>query len=75
MVPTNRSAMAFARGARTGILMIRIPCAAKTASKEETNFVSRSCIKYSTGVARSASSTQMFRAYGSAPGSVDGGCD
>ena len=32
-VPTNRSAMTFARGARTGVLMILMSSAVKTASK------------------------------------------
>ena len=39
-VPTKRSAMAFARGARTGVLMVLMPSAAKTASKEDVNLVS-----------------------------------
>ena len=42
MLPTNRSAMAFARGARTGVLMIWIPASAKTASNMAVNLASRS---------------------------------
>jgi hypothetical protein len=42
MVPTTRSQMAFARGARTGVLIILIPSAAKTASKDLVNLVFRS---------------------------------
>lgn len=45
MVPTNRSAMAFACGARIGVLMILTQSAANTASKDEVNFVSRSRIR------------------------------
>ena len=42
MVPTKRSAIAFARGARTGVLMMRISSAVKTASKAAVNLASRS---------------------------------
>jgi len=45
MVPTKRSAMAFARGARTGVLMIWMSMAANTASKAAVNLLSRSRIK------------------------------
>jgi len=38
MVPIAGSQMAFARGARTGVLMTLTPSAAKTASKEAANF-------------------------------------
>ncbi len=48
MVPTTRSHMAFARGARTGVLMILVPSAAKTASKEAVNLASR-CVPISSG--------------------------
>ena len=41
----QRSAIAFARGAWTGDLMIRIPAAASTASKAAVNLVSRSRIR------------------------------
>ena len=62
MVPTNRSQTAFARGAMMGVLMIRIPSAAKTASKEEVNLVSLSSMRNLTGVVRSVSSQQRLRA-------------
>ena len=39
------SAIAFARGARTGALMIRTPTAASTASNAVVNLASRSLIK------------------------------
>jgi hypothetical protein len=42
---TQRSAIAFAGGARTGVLMIRIPAAANTASKAAVNLAPRSRIK------------------------------
>src|ERR1017187_2514664 len=42
-VPTNRSV--FARAVRIGRLMMRIPSAARTAPKEETNVLSRSRIR------------------------------
>ena len=38
-----RSASAFARGAWTGVFMIRTPIAVNTASNSAANFVSRSC--------------------------------
>ena len=44
-VPTKRSAMAFARGARTGVLMIWMSTPANTASKAAVNLVSRSRIR------------------------------
>jgi hypothetical protein len=42
MLATNRSAMALAGGARTGVLITRIPTAAKIASKVVVNLASRS---------------------------------
>ncbi len=42
MVPTKRSAKALARGARTGVRMIRMPSVRKTSSKAAVNLVSRS---------------------------------
>jgi hypothetical protein len=42
MVPTKRSAIALARGARTGVRMILILMAVKTASKAAVNLASRS---------------------------------
>ena len=44
-LPTQRSAIAFARGARTGDLMIRRPAAANTASNAAVNLASRSRIR------------------------------
>jgi hypothetical protein len=38
----HRSAIAFARGARTAVLIIRTPAAASTASKAAVNLASRS---------------------------------
>ena len=42
MLPTNRSAIAFARGARTGVFSISSPAAANTASNMAVHFASRS---------------------------------
>ena len=42
IVPTKRSAIAFARGARIGVLMILMSMAVKTASKAAVNLLSRS---------------------------------
>ena len=42
MLPTKRSAIALARGARTGVLMVGMPAAVKTASKAVVNLASRS---------------------------------
>ena len=50
------------RGARTGVLMIRMPSATKTASKEKVNLVSRSRIKNLAGDVRSVIPKQKFRA-------------
>jgi putative transposase len=44
-LPTNRSAIAFARGARTGILSTSAPTDSTTASKDGTNLASRSRIR------------------------------
>jgi len=44
-VPIQRSAIAFARGARTGVRRMRMPSLAKTASKQSVNLLSRSRIK------------------------------
>jgi hypothetical protein len=43
--PTKRSAIALARGARTGVLMMRRSVAVKTASKAAVNLASRSRIR------------------------------
>ena len=42
MLPTKRSAIALARGARTGVLMMLMSMAAKTASNAAVNLASRS---------------------------------
>jgi hypothetical protein len=41
-VPTQRSAIAFARGARGGVLMISMPVEVNTSSNPAVNFASRS---------------------------------
>jgi hypothetical protein len=41
----NRSAIAFARGARTGVRMMRMSAPAKTAWKAAVNLLSRSRIR------------------------------
>jgi hypothetical protein len=45
MVPTNRSAMALARGARTGVRIIWMPLQGKTASNVAVNLASRSWMR------------------------------
>ena len=45
MLPTKRSAIALARGARTGVRMMRTSMAVKTASKAAVNLASRSRIR------------------------------
>ena len=42
MLPTKRSAIALARGARTGVLMMRTSMAVNTASNAAVNLASRS---------------------------------
>ena len=49
MVPTKRSAIAFARGARTDVLMIWMSMAVNTASKAAVNLASRSRIRNRSG--------------------------
>ena len=58
-MPTKRSAIAFARGARTGVLMILMSMAVKTASKAAVNLASRSRMR--NRKRRSASSRSMSR--------------
>lgn len=53
-VPTNRSATAFARGARTGVRMTSVPSDRNTSSKFVVNFVSQSRIGKRTRWALSA---------------------
>ncbi len=47
-VPMKRSAIAFARGARIGVRMMRISSPVKTASNAVVNLLSRSRIKAGT---------------------------
>jgi hypothetical protein len=61
-VPNHRSMKAFARGARTGVRMIRRPSDRNTSSKETVNLVSRSWIRKRTGSARSVRMPMRFRA-------------
>src|ERR1035441_2261526 len=61
-VPTNRSANALARGARTGVLMTRAPIEVMTSSKRPTNLVSLSRIKNLTALPSSSSVIARLRA-------------
>jgi len=61
-VRTQRSANAFAFGARGGILTTSIPAAANTASKAATNFASRSRISMANRSACWSRSISRFRA-------------
>jgi hypothetical protein len=61
-VPTNRSANAFALGARIGVLMISTPSVRNTSSKLAVNLVSRSLSKNLAGRSRAARTTVKFRA-------------
>lgn len=61
-VPTQRSAIAFARGARTGVLMIRTPREVNTSSKTLMYLASRSRMRNLTCSARSLRSMSRFRA-------------
>jgi hypothetical protein len=61
-VRTNRSATAFALGARTGVWMISTPSLRKTVSKSWVNLLSRSRIRNRIGVARSGKAQASWRA-------------
>ena len=61
-VPMKRSAMAFARGARIGVRMMRILAPVKTASNAAVNLLSRSRIKNRNRLAWSPSSMSRLRA-------------
>ena len=61
-VPTNRSAYAFARGDRTGVLITRVPFPAKTSSNAAVNLLSRSRIRNLNRPARSPRSMSRLRA-------------
>src|SRR5436190_5526984 len=69
--PTKRSAIAFARGARTGVLMILTSVAVNTASKVVVNLASRSRMR--NRKRRSASSRSMRRLRGLLGGPFPGG--
>jgi hypothetical protein len=62
MVPMTRSQMALVLGARTGVVMTLVDSAAKTASNEAVNLVSRSRIKNLTVRAWLANSMEWLRA-------------
>ena len=59
MLPTKRSAIALARGARTGVLMMRMSVAVNTASNAAVNLASRSRMR--NRKRRPASSRSMSR--------------
>ena len=58
----QRSQIAFARGARTGVAMTRMPAAAKTASNASVYLASRSLIRNFRPSVRSPRSMSVFRA-------------
>ncbi len=60
--PIQRSATAFARGARTGVRMISICSQVNTVSKPATNLVSRSRIRKRSRSTRSPRSMTRLRA-------------
>jgi hypothetical protein len=74
MVRTKRSAIAFACGARTGVLMISIPSLAKVASKPAVNLQSRSRIRNRAGEGWSARVQTNWRACWVYPGAGRVGC-
>src|SRR5437762_3423858 len=61
-VPTQRSANAFACGARNGVRMISTPSPLKTVSKARLNLLSRSWIRNRAGIGRSQSDQANCRA-------------
>jgi len=58
----HRSQIAFARGARTGVVMTRVPVAVKTASNASVYLASRSLIRNFKPSVRSPRSISVFRA-------------
>src|SRR6266542_1579749 len=60
-VPTQRSANAFAFGARNGVRMISTPSLWKTSSKARLNFALRSWIRKRIGLGRSESDQANWR--------------
>ena len=61
MLPTKRSAMALARGARTGVLMMRTSMAVKTASNAAVNLASRSRMRNRKRLPASSRSMSRLR--------------
>jgi hypothetical protein len=61
-VPTNLSANEFARGARTGVLITRVPFPVKMPSNAAVNLVSRSRMMNLIRPARSPRSRRRLRA-------------
>jgi hypothetical protein len=61
-VPIHRSTKAFARGARTGVRIVRMPSERNTSSNPAVNLLSRSWIKNRIDSVRSTSVSMMFRA-------------
>ena len=59
---TKRSANAFARGVRAGVLITWMPSAAKTASNDPPNFESRSRMRNRNAAVRSPRSMTRLRA-------------
>jgi hypothetical protein len=62
MLPIQRSRYAFARGARTGVRMIRIDSERNISSKAAVNLLSRSWIRNRIGFERSMNVSMMLRA-------------
>ena len=67
-VPIQRSTMAFARGARTGVGMMRMSVPANTASKAAVNLLSRSRIKKPEPVASVAEANEQVAGLLGKPG-------
>src|SRR6266540_1003379 len=61
-VPIHRSTKAFARGAHTGVRIVRTPSERNTSSTAAVNLLSRSWIKNRIGSVRSTNVSMMFRA-------------
>ena len=62
MVPTKRSAIALARGARTGVLMMRMLTVVKMASNAALNLASRSRMRNRKRLSASSRSMSRLRA-------------
>src|ERR1035441_509371 len=69
---THRSQIAFARGAWTGVLMMWMPAAVKTASNASVYLASRSLIRNFKPPARSPESMSVFRACWTVQAAVGG---